>query len=95
MFNIRQASLARVVALAGLAITGSVSFVAAATIRLPRDATALISTRYQDGTVAMSDNGLPRPAARFTTIDAGGTFPIRSTVNVQGGIKNLFDRDYY
>ena len=69
--------------------------VATATLRLPRDATALISTRYQDGTVAMSDNGFPLPAARFTTIDAGGTFPIRSSVNVQSGIKNLLDRDYY
>jgi iron complex outermembrane receptor protein len=69
--------------------------VATATLRLPRDTTALISTRYQDGTVAMSDNGLRLPAARFTTIDAGGTFPIRSNVSVQGGIKNLLDRDYY
>jgi iron complex outermembrane receptor protein len=69
--------------------------VATATLRLPRDATALISTRYQDGTVAMSDNGLPLPSARFTTVDAGGTLPIRSSVSIQGGIKNLLDRDYY
>jgi iron complex outermembrane receptor protein len=65
------------------------------TLRLPRDATGLVSARYQSGAVGMSDNGLPLPPATFTTIDLGATLPLRAGVSVQGGVKNLFDRNYY
>jgi outer membrane receptor protein involved in Fe transport len=57
--------------------------------------TALVSARHQGGIVAMSDNGLPLPAARFTTIDIGGTMPIRRGLGVQAGVKNLSDANYY
>ena len=82
---------------AGIFPTGTPKhkMVATATLHLPRDMTALVSTRYQNGIVAMSDNGLPLPAARFTTADLGGVIPIRSGMSLQSGVKNLFDRDYY
>jgi iron complex outermembrane receptor protein len=66
-----------------------------ATVRLPRGATGLVSARYESGAIGMSDNSLPLPAATFTTVDGGGTFPIRAGVSVQAGVKNLFDRNYY
>jgi len=69
--------------------------VATATLRLPREATGLVSAQYQSGAVGMSDNGLPLPPARFITVDLGGTLPLRAGVSVQGGVKNLFDRNYY
>jgi iron complex outermembrane receptor protein len=69
--------------------------VATATLRVVREAMVVASTRYQDGTVAMSDNGLPLPRARFATVDAGALVPIRAGMSIQGGIKNLLDRDYY
>ena len=69
--------------------------VATATLRLPRGATGLVSARYQSGAVGMSDNGLPLPPATFTTVDLGGTLPLRAGVSVQGGVKNLLDRNYY
>jgi len=70
--------------------------VATATVRLPREVTALASARYQSGIVAMSDNGLPLPTATFATMDAGAIVPIvRSRLSVQAGVKNLFDADYY
>ena len=43
----------------------------------------------------MSDNGLPLPVARFTTIDIGGTMPIRRGLSVQAGVKNLSDANNY
>ena len=46
--------------------------VATATARLPYGATATLSTRHQSGSVAMSDNGLPLPAASFTLVDTNG-----------------------
>jgi outer membrane receptor protein involved in Fe transport len=69
--------------------------VATATTRLPRGITALLSARHESGIVAMSDNGLPLPEATLTTVDMGATWPIRNGVSVQGGVKNLFDANYY
>ena len=68
---------------------------ASATVLLPRQATALVTLRYQSGAVGMSDNGLKLAANAFTTMDLGGTLPIAGGVQVQAGVKNLFDRDYY
>src|SRR6185295_14084701 len=68
--------------------------VGTATVRLAQNIVALVSARYQSGIVAMSDNGLPLPAAEFITTDVGGTVTLRG-VSVQAGIKNLFDRNYY
>jgi iron complex outermembrane receptor protein len=69
--------------------------VGTATLRLPRGATGLVSARYQNGAVAMSDNGLPLPAATFATIDVGSTLPVRAGLRLQLGVKNLFDQNYY
>ena len=68
--------------------------VATATLRLPRGATALVSTRCQSGIVAISDNGLRLPAATFTTVDVGAWLPLCDEVRLRMGIKNLLDRDY-
>lgn len=69
--------------------------VATATVRLPREGAVSVSARYQSGALAMSDNGLPLPAAHFSVVDLAGTKPIRSGLGVQVGVKNLFDRDFY
>jgi iron complex outermembrane receptor protein len=69
--------------------------IATATARLPYGAVALLSARHLAGIVAMSDNGLPLPEATFTTIDVGGTLPIRNGLSVQAGVKNLADARYY
>jgi iron complex outermembrane receptor protein len=69
--------------------------VATATVHLPRGTTALVSAQYQSGAVAMSDNGLPLPAATFTTVDLGGTMPVRAGLQVQVGVRNLLDSNYY
>lgn len=69
--------------------------VATATFQLPRGATVLGSVRHESGIVAMSDNGLPLPSADFTTVDIGGTAPLRRGLSVQAGIKNVSDANYY
>ncbi|HWW87283.1 MAG TPA: TonB-dependent receptor, partial [Vicinamibacterales bacterium] len=69
--------------------------VATATARLPRSATALVSMRHESEIVAMSDNGLPLPTGAFTTVDLGGTMPVRNGVSVQAGVRNVFDANYY
>jgi iron complex outermembrane receptor protein len=66
-----------------------------ATTRLPRNITAILSARYQSGIVAMSDNGLPLPAAKFATFDLGSIVPIRAGATMQVGLKNLLDRNFY
>jgi iron complex outermembrane receptor protein len=69
--------------------------VASATMLLPLDASAIASVRHQSGIVAISDNGLPLPSASFTIVDAGAAIPIRGRVNLQAGVKNVFDANYY
>ena len=69
--------------------------VAAATARLAHDVLAHVAARHYGGIVAMSDNGLPLPASTFTTVDVGATIPFPRGVSVQGGVKNLFDANYY
>jgi iron complex outermembrane receptor protein len=69
--------------------------VGAATTRLPHAVLAILSVRYQSGIVAMSDNGLPLATAKFATMDTAMIVPIRVGVNIQAGVKNLLDRNYY
>lgn len=69
--------------------------VGTAVVRLPHGATGMISAQYQSGAVAMSDNSLPLPAAKFATFDLGGAVPIAAGISVQAGLKNLLDRNYY
>jgi iron complex outermembrane recepter protein len=69
--------------------------VVTATMRLPKGIMTLASARYLSGIVAMSDNGLPLPTAGFTTVDIGAAAPVRNGLSLQGGIRNLFDGNYY
>ena len=41
---------------------------------------AVASLRHQRGAVAMSDNGLPLPVSRFTTVDLSAALPVRAGV---------------
>jgi iron complex outermembrane recepter protein len=68
---------------------------ASGTMRLPRGMTGIGTVQYQSGAVGMSDNGLPLPANAFATIDLAAVVPIATRLTVQGGVKNLLDRDYY
>ena len=69
--------------------------VGTATLRLPRAVTGIVSLRYESGIVAMSDNNLPLPVAKFATVDLGGIVPIREGVSLQVGLKNLLNRNYF
>ena len=69
--------------------------VGTATVRLPMKATGIFSAQYQSGAVGMSDNGFALPAAKFATVDVGGSIPIHAGMALQAGIKNLLDRNYY
>jgi iron complex outermembrane receptor protein len=69
--------------------------VAIATVRLPRDMSLLASVRYESGTITTNDSGLVIPASKFATADLGGVIPIVSGLNLQLGVRNLFDRNYW
>jgi iron complex outermembrane recepter protein len=69
--------------------------VGTAVVKLPHGAAGILSARYESGIVAMSDNNLPLPAAKFGIADVGGTIPIHRGMLMQAGVKNLFDRNYY
>ena len=69
--------------------------VGAATWRLPRKALAIGTLRYESGTLAGADNGVPIPASRFAVVDLGLILPVRAGLSLQAGVKNLFDRNYY
>ena len=69
--------------------------VGAATWRLPWKALAIGTVRYESGTLAGADNGLPIPASKFATVDIGLIVPVRAGLSVQAGVKNLFDRNYF
>jgi iron complex outermembrane receptor protein len=66
-----------------------------AAVRLPRDWSLLASFRYESGTITTNDSGLVIPASKFATADLGGVIPIVSGLNLQLGVRNLFDRDYW
>jgi iron complex outermembrane receptor protein len=65
------------------------------TARLPHGAMGMLSAQYQSGAAGMSDNSLPLPEAKFTTVDLGGAMPLRLRMTLHAGIKNLLDRNYY
>ncbi|PWT86600.1 MAG: hypothetical protein C5B56_12195 [Proteobacteria bacterium] len=87
----------RIIGTPGLFPTGTPKHktVATATVRLPRGAFGSVSTRYHSGAVGMSDNNLALPAAKFATLDLGGSVPIHAGMSVQAGVRNLLDRNYY
>jgi iron complex outermembrane recepter protein len=69
--------------------------VGTASMQLPRRILLLAAARYESGTITTNDSGLPIPASKFATLDFGGVVPIYSGLNLQAGVKNLFDRNYY
>lgn len=71
--------------------------VGTATLRLPHQILCVTTARYESGTLSQSDGSgsPPSPASKFATMDLGGIFPIRAGVSLQGGVRNLFDRNYW
>jgi iron complex outermembrane receptor protein len=69
--------------------------VGTASLRLPHAMLLLATARYESGTITTNDSGLIIPASKFGTLDFGGIIPITQGLNLQAGVKNLFDRNYY
>jgi iron complex outermembrane receptor protein len=69
--------------------------IATASLRLPHEMLLLATARYESGTITTNDSGLIIPASKFATADLGGIIPIFGGMNLQVGVKNLFDRNYY
>jgi iron complex outermembrane receptor protein len=69
-----------------------------ATGELPRKILAIATYRYEGG-ITLQDTtytpALPLVGSSFGSVDLGGTIPLYEGLDVQGGVKNLFDRDYY
>jgi iron complex outermembrane receptor protein len=69
--------------------------VGTASFRLPHEMLLIAAARYESGTVTSNDSGLIIPASKFGTLDFSGIIPIRPGLDLQAGVKNLFDRYYY
>jgi iron complex outermembrane receptor protein len=75
--------------------------VGTASVRLPRQVTAIVSARYEGGLTLQDTTYAPTSPLflpfneSFTTLDVGALVPIYKRVRVQMGVKNLFDRNYY
>ena len=76
-------------------------FVGTAAYRFRHDITALVTERYESGLTlqdttyaAASPLFLPYSES-YATTDIGLMVPIRAGLTIQGGIKNLLDRNYY
>jgi iron complex outermembrane recepter protein len=69
--------------------------ISTASLQLPRRILLLASARYESGTITTNDSGLVVPASKFGTMDFGGVVPIHAGLNLQAGVKNLFDRNYW
>ena len=71
-----------------------------ATLRLPREILAIANYRYeggillQDNTYRTAPGNLPWSTS-FGTVDLGFVVPVYGEFSVQGGAKNLLDRNYY
>lgn len=66
-----------------------------ATFRAPRSVLLLATARYESGRISQDDAGVFGPASRFATADIAGVVPIKAGFDVQAGVKNLFDRNYF
>jgi iron complex outermembrane receptor protein len=63
--------------------------------RMPGKVLMLGTFRYESGAFTIDKANRIFPASRFATIDWGMTIPIGEIASLQGGVKNLLDRDYY
>jgi len=71
-----------------------------ATLRLPREVLAIGTYRYEGGLLLQDTTYRTAPgnipwSTSFGTVDLGFVVPVYGGFSVQGGAKNLFDRDYY
>jgi iron complex outermembrane receptor protein len=69
--------------------------VAIANLRLPLEIMLVATARYESGTIDTNNSGQVVPASRFATADLGGIIPLWKQLDLQGGVKNIFDRFYY
>jgi iron complex outermembrane receptor protein len=68
---------------------------ATATWRMPREVVMLATVRYESGAFTVDSKNVIFPASRFVTADWGLTIPLSHIASLQGGIKNVLDRNYY
>jgi iron complex outermembrane receptor protein len=66
-----------------------------ATFRGPRSVLLLATARYESGRVSQDDAGIYGPASNFGTMDLGTVVPVNAGLDLQAGVKNLFDRNYF
>lgn len=72
-----------------------------ASVRLPHQALAIVSARFEGGLLLQDTNfaatsPMYKPYSEYYgTMDLGGILPISEGISLQAGIKNLFDRNYY
>ncbi|HXE13095.1 MAG TPA: TonB-dependent receptor plug domain-containing protein [Bryobacteraceae bacterium] len=66
-----------------------------ATFRGPRNILLLATARYESGRISQDDAGIYGPASNFSTMDLGTVVPIKAGLDLQAGIKNIFDRNYF
>ncbi len=69
--------------------------VAVANLRLPREIMLMGAARYESGRIDTDNSGNLVPASNYATIDFGGIIPVVGGMDLQAGVKNLFDRLYY
>ena len=69
--------------------------VAVANVRLPHEIMLTASARYESGRVDTDNSGNLVPASKYGTVDFGGIIPVVEGMDLQTGVRNLFDRFYY
>ena len=55
----------------------------------------LAIARYEAGRISQNDAGYYQPASNFATADLGIVVPVRYGLDLQSGVRNLFDRNYF
>lgn len=53
------------------------------------------SVRYESGRIDTNNSGDLVPASNYATVDFGGIIPVAGGMDLQAGVRNLFDRFYY
>jgi len=69
--------------------------VSVANLRLPRAIILTATARYESGRIDTDNSGNLVPASKYGTLDFGGIIPVVKEMDLQVGIRNLFDRFYY
>ncbi len=66
-----------------------------ASLQLPRRVLLLATARYESGTIDTNNAGFVVPASKFASADLGGVIPVYRNVEMEVGVKNIFDRLYF